>query len=397
VIPAVLTVFACAAWCYLALGRGAFWLGRENDRAMHEALALVPDGFAWPSVAVVIPARNEASFVASTVGSLFAQNYPGSLSVVVVDDHSHDDTRAVAMSAGQAAACPDRLTVIAAPRLPPGWTGKLWAMAHGVDFANNARPPPDFLLLTDADVRYDSNSVAALVSDAVKHQHVLSSLMVQLHCRSLAERICIPAFVFFFQMLYPFAWVNDPRHRTAAAAGGCMLVRRASLAEAGGIGAIQSELIDDVSLGRKLKRVGPIHLALGEAVHSLRPCLSIAAIRHMVVRTAYTQLNRSVLLLGLVVVLMLGVFVAPVVVGMTTDGWIRWLALSTWLVMALLFGPIATRYRVSRLWGIVLPGIALIYLCFTIDSAVQYWLGRGGVWKGRSQGHAGSASEAPGP
>jgi hopene-associated glycosyltransferase HpnB len=348
-------------------------------------------------VTAIIPARNEAAFVGSTVGSLLAQNYPGRLCVVVVDDHSDDDTAGVAARAASAAAAAARLRVIAAPPLPPGWTGKLWAVAQGVDFANEQAPPPEYVLLTDGDVRYDREVLSALAWNAVEDTRVLSSLMVELRCQSLAERTFIPAFVFFFQMIYPFAWVNDPTHRSAAAAGGCMLVRRQTLADAGGIGAIRSDIIDDCALGRLMKRRGEIHIALGESVQSLRPCPSIAAVRHMVVRTAYAQLNHSPWLLALLVLAMLAVFVAPVVLSVGGEGWTRWLALLTWLLMAMLFAPMTRRYRVSALWGLALPAIATVYLLFTIDSAIQHWLGRGGVWKGRSQGHADAASKVLGP
>ena len=396
-IGLVIAASGAAVWAYLALARGGFWLGQENDRVMRDALVDVPDGFDWPAVTAVIPARNESAFVGSTVGSLLRQDYRGLLQVVVVDDHSDDDTAGVASLAAAEAGASDRLTVIAAAPLPPGWTGKLWAVTQGLNLANQAGSPAEFILLTDGDVHYDPDAVSALVWNVVKQRRVLSSLMVGLHCQSFVEHMFIPAFVFFFQMLYPFAWVNDAKHRTAAAAGGCMLVRRQSLADAGGIQAIRSELIDDVALSRRMKRQGPIHLALGAMARSLRPCASFAAIRQMVTRTAYAQLNRSGCLLLGVVAAMLLVFVGPVVVAALGAGWTRALGLSAWFVMAALFVPMARRYHVSPAWGIALPVIASIYLLFTVESAVQHWLGRGGVWKGRAQGHAGDASEATGP
>ena len=385
-IAFIVAASGAGVWLYLALARGGFWRGRDIDRLMHVALDHVPAGFAWPNVTAIIPARNEAAFIGLTVGSLLGQSYRGCLRVIVIDDHSNDDTGRVAARAGAASRF-NRLTVIAAPPLPPGWTGKLWAISQGLDLANEAASPSEFFLLTDGDVRYDADAVSALVWNALQQQRVLSSLMVSLHCQSFAERMFIPAFVFFFQMLYPFAWVNDARHRTAAAAGGCMLVRRRSLADAGGVQAIRSELIDDVALSRRLKRRGPIHLALSDMVHSLRPCPSIFGIRQMVVRTAFAQLNRSVWLLAGVVTAMLVVFVAPVVLFAFGAGWSRWLALAAWLVMAALFVPITRHYRVLPFWGVALPVIAVVYLFFTIESAIQHLLGRGGVWKGRAQGH----------
>ena len=398
-ISLLVAAAGAGAWSYLATARGGFWLGRESDRAMGDALGGVPPGFAWPSVTAVVPARNEAAFVGDTVGSLLGHDYPGRLHVVVVDDHSDDGTADVARRAAEAVSAAGRLTVISAPELPHGWTGKLWAVAQGVNLANGngEAPPSDYVLLTDGDVRYEPGALSALVWNAVDTGCVLSSLMVELNCRSLAERAFIPAFVFFFQMIYPFAWVNDPGHRTAAAAGGCMLVRRETLADAGGIGAIRSDLIDDCALGRRLKRLGPIRLALGESVRSLRSSPSLAAIRHMVVRTAYAQLHRSAWLLAFVVLAMLAVFVAPVILSVVAEGPTRWLAAFAWLAMAVLFVPIARRYRVSPLWGAALPAIASMYLLFTIESAIQHWRGRGGAWKGRSQGHASDTSTVAGP
>ena len=386
---------AAAAWVYLALGRGGFWRGRENDAAMHAALAEVPAGFAWPRVVAVIPARNEAALVGQTVGSLLTQRYAGELSVIVVDDHSDDGTAAVASAAALAAGASERLTVLRAPPLPAGWTGKLWAVAHGTAHAEAVADAPEFLLLTDADIRYEFDAVAALVFAAVRNGWSLSSLMVRLRCQSLAERAFIPAFVFFFQMIYPFAWVNQVKRRLAAAAGGCMLVRRESLRAAGGIAAIRAEIIDDCALGARLKRTGPIHLALGEQVQSLRESASLAGIRQMVVRSAYAQLGYSPAQLAFVVLAMALVFVAPVAVALFADGWTRGLGLAAWLTMASLFYPTTRRFGVGMLWCMALPAIAFVYLLFTVESAVQHWRGRGGVWKGRAQAHAGAMKDMP--
>ena len=359
---------------------------------MHDALRALPKCFVWPRLTVVIPARNEAELVGACVGSLLAQRYPGELDVIVVDDHSDDGTVAEARRAAEAAGQAGRLTVIAAPPLPSGWTGKCWAQAQGIAHAEAAPRPSEYLLLTDADIRYEDDAVAALVSAAVEQGPVLSSLMVKLRCTSVAERALIPAFVFFFQMIYPFAWVNRPQRRLAAAAGGCMLVRRQALAEAGGIAAIRSEIIDDCALGARLKRVGPIHLALGERVQSLRASPSIDAIRRMVVRSAYAQLGYSLWRLCGVVLAMLVVFIVPVAAAVAGSGAARWLGVAAWLLMAMLFLPIARRYRVSPLSGLGLPAIAAVYLVFTVESATRHALGRGGEWKGRAQAHAAETS-----
>lgn len=381
----ILALLACGAWGYLAIGRGGFWRGREDDAPMHRALAGVPPGFAWPRVTAVVPARDEAELIATSVASLLCQRYAGEFTVVLVDDHSEDGTAAIAARTAALLNEAGRLTVISAPPLPAGWTGKLWALATGIAHASRGPEAPDYLWLTDADVHCDVNALSALVWNAVEERLVLSSLMVRLHCESFPERALIPAFVFFFQMIYPFAWVNQASRGTAAAAGGCMLVQRQALADAGGVSAIRGQIIDDCALGRRLKRLGRIHLALADRVQSRRRSPSVAAIRHMVVRSAFAQLGYSFGRLAFVVVAMLAVFVAPVALAALAQGWARGLGIFAWLLMASLFAPIARRYDVSVLWGIALPAIAAAYLAFTIESAVQYRLGRGGQWKGRVQ------------
>ncbi len=393
-IALTLAALACATWVYLAFGRGEFWRALQDDSAMHEALrelqrdTLTRAGPAtsWPRVVAIIPARNEAELIATTVESLLAQRYAGEFSIVVVDDHSEDETAAIATGSAKDAGLSKRLTVLASPPLPAGWTGKLWATAQGVAHAENLAEPPLFLLFTDADIRYEPDAVAALVFSAVEKELVLSSLMVKLRCESLAERMSIPAFVFFFQMLYPFAWVNQKNRRTAAAAGGCMLVRRESLREAGGIASIRNELIDDCALARRLKPHGPIHLVLGEHVQSLRAYPSLHDIRRMVARSAYAQLRFSPWRLAMVVLAMLVIFIAPVALAVAGEGWARALALTAWGSMALLFVPMLQRCRASSWWALALPAIAAAYLAFTIESAFQHFRGRGGVWKGRVHG-----------
>lgn len=385
-IGLLLAVSALAVWVILAVGRGGFWLGRENDANLHENLANVAADRCWPSVCAIIPARNEAEFIGTTTASLLSQGYPGRLSVMVVDDNSDDGTAAIAAAAAAGGAPGSSLTVLSAPPLPPGWTGKLWALAQGIDTASAvAGPPPDYWLLTDADVLWPPDAVAALVLSAEDEGLTLSSLMVALRCESPAERAFIPAFVFFFQMIYPFAWVNDPHRRIAAAAGGCLLVRRTALLAADGIASIKGAIIDDCALGARLKRIGPIRLALSATVRSLRPCPSFMEIRRMVVRTAFAQLHFSVFGLLLVVAAMLLVFVAPVLLSVAAGGLTRLIALTSWMLMVILYAPMARRYGVSPLRGIALPLIAATYLLLTIESAYQYRRGSGGVWKGRAQ------------
>ena len=244
---------------------------------------------------------------------------------------------------------------------------------------------PDYLLFTDADIVYEPDVLTGLVARAQAGSLVLTSLMVKLRCESFAERLFVPAFIFFFQMLYPFAWVNDPRRATAGAAGGCMLVRRDVLRQSGGMAAIRDALIDDCALGKNLKSFGPIWLGLTERVRSIRAYPAVADIRRMVARTAYAQLRYSPLLLAGTVVGLALTYLAPVALTLFADGLAQYLGLVTWLMMAFAFRPTLRLYRMSALWGLALPVIAAIYMAFTLDSAYQHARGRGGMWKGRAQ------------
>jgi hopene-associated glycosyltransferase HpnB len=377
----LLASMVVAIWVYLLLGRGGFWLGRERDDAAGAGQG------PWPTIAAVIPARDEAESVGRTVTSLLQQDYPGEFSVVLVDDQSRDKTAQVAREAAASLGETARLTVLPGRALPAGWTGKLWAQQQGVEAASAIAPPPDYLLLTDADIVYAPHALKALVARARSGGYALTSLMAKLRCTTLAERFFIPAFIFFFQMLYPFAWANDPRRATAAAAGGCMLVRREALVQAGGMAAIRNALIDDCSLAKKLKAHGPIWIGLTQSVSSIRGYPALADIRHMVSRTAYAQLRYSpVMLVGTVVGLGL-TFIAPVVLAVFAAGAARFLGLAAWLLMALALQPTLRFYRVSPLWGAALPAIAALYMAFTVDSAYQHWRGRSGMWKGRAQGN----------
>jgi hopene-associated glycosyltransferase HpnB len=370
-------------WLYLLAARGGFWLAGERDDD-GPAASGAADG-PWPAVAAIIPARDEAACVGDTVASLIRQDYPGLLHVIVVDDQSRDGTAQAARDAAAALGAADRLTVVPGRALPAGWTGKLWAQQQGVELAEAMALAPDYLLFTDADIVYEADVLENLVARAQAGGLVLTSLMVKLRCASFAERLFIPAFIFFFQMLYPFAWVNDPRRATAGAAGGCMLVRRDVLRAAGGMAAIRTALIDDCALGKNLKNFGPIWLGLTERVHSIRAYPAVADIRRMVARTAYAQLRYSPLLLAGTVVGLALTYLAPVVLTLFADGLAQYFGLVTWLMMALAFKPTLRLYRLSALWGLALPAIAAIYMAFTLDSAYQHARGRGGMWKGRAQ------------
>ena len=362
-----------SAWLYLLFGRGSFWLARERD---DRNLPAAPPAI-WPSVVAVAPARNEADVAARSIGSLLAQDYPGDLRVILVDDNSDDGTGDVARALDSGG----RLTVMTGAPLPAGWTGKLWAQSQGIAAAG----APDYLWLTDADIAHAPGNLRALVTRAEGGGLALTSLMAKLTVQTGPERLLIPAFVFFFDMLYPFAWVNDPKRRTAAAAGGCMLVRRQALESAGGVAAIRGAIIDDCALGALMKRQGPIWLGLTERAQSLRPYADLSEIARMVSRSAYAQLGYSPwLLLGTLIGMALVYLVAPVLT-VFADGWARWMGVAAWLAMAISFQPILRLYRRSPLWGLALPVIGALYTGFTLQSALDVWAGRGGMWKGRAQ------------
>ncbi len=370
----VLAGISAVVWLVLLAGRGLFWLGRVRD----DTVPAVPA--AWPSVAVVIPARNEAAVIWESVGSLLRQDYPGTLTVIVVDDDSSDGTGALAKTAAEGSS--RAVTVIESRHLPAGWTGKLWAVSQGVAEAAKIAAP-DYLLLTDADIVHASDTLSWLVAHAAGNGTVLTSLMAKLRCDSFAERSHVPAFIYFFEMLYPFAWVRRPEAETAAAAGGCALLKSDALRSVGGIDSIRNALIDDCSLAKRLKRVGPIWLGLTERVRSIRPYDTLADVRQMIARSAYAQLNFSpLLLIGTLLGLAL-TFLAGPLLAIFAHGLARWIGLAVWAAMALSFVPTLRFYKLSPLWGIALPGTAALYALYTVDSAWQHWCKRGGQWKGR--------------
>jgi hopene-associated glycosyltransferase HpnB len=376
-----------ASWLYLLLGRGFFWLGRERDDQ-------APAGQgSWPFVVAVIAARDEAECVGDTVASLLRQDYPGIFAVILVDDQSRDGTAQIARDAAAALGAADRLTVISGRSLPAGWTGKLWAQSQGVEVAEAMAEPPDYILFTDADIVYVPEELRKLVARARAGGTVLTSLMAKLRCESFAERMFVPAFIFFFQMLYPFAWANDPRRSTAAAAGGCMLVRRETLRAAGGMASIRNALIDDCALAKRLKAHGPIWIGLTDGVCSARAYPAVEDIRKMVSRTAYAQLQYSPLILLGTVAGLAATYLFPVLLALFASGLPRIIGVAAWLSMALAFQPILRFYRVSPLWGVALQVIAATYMAFTLDSAYQHARGRGGMWKGRAQANLQDANQ----
>jgi hopene-associated glycosyltransferase HpnB len=373
-----------AIWLHMIFGRGMFWLMRERDDRSEPAEPAV-----WPSITAVVPARDEADVIARSIGGLLTQDYPGDFRVILVDDQSTDGTAEIAAEAARAAWAADRLEVMSGHALPAGWTGKLWAVSQGVERASAGAP--DYLLLTDADIGHAPDNLRHLAARAQAGGYVMVSLMAKLSCINAAERFLIPAFVYFFDMLFPFGQVNRPKSRVAAAAGGCMLVRREALEAAGGIASIRHEIIDDCALGRRMKAQGPIWLGLTQRAVSLRPYQTVAEIGRMVSRSAYAQLGYSVLVLAGVIAGMVLTYVAPPAAAIFGSGLLRLMGLAAWALMAISFWPMLRFYRLSPLWGLALPVIGAAYTWFTVQSAIQVWRGRGGMWKGRAQAMAGNA------
>jgi hopene-associated glycosyltransferase HpnB len=369
---------AVLIWAYLLLGRGAFW---QIGRVIVRGGAPGPK----PRVAVIIPARNEAAVIAQSMASLLEQAGE-SLHIFLIDDGSSDGTAQIARQTATSLGKLTSLTVLEGQTLPPGWTGKLWAVNQGVEAARAFAP--DFLLLTDADIAHSPATIPSLVALAENGGYDLVSCLVKLHCRGLAEKLLIPAFGFFFFQLYPPAWVSDSKRSTAGAAGGCLLIRPEALARAGGIEAIRSEIIDDCALARAVKRGGgKLWLGLTEASASIRPHGSFAGIGQMISRTAFNQLHHSILLLlGAVAGLSVTYLLAP---GLLFSQYPEPMALGAvaWVLMAAAYLPMVRSYRLNPLWALTLPLAALFYLGATIHSAIKFWLGRGGEWKGRVQDH----------
>jgi hopene-associated glycosyltransferase HpnB len=384
-IAVAVSLIPLAIWAYLLFGRGWFWLCGERDDSAAAANKVRNEADVWPSLVAIIPARDEADMIAHSVGSLLRQDYSGPFSVVVVDDQSTDGTAAVASTAASDAGAAERLKIVTGNGPPPGWTGKLSAMRQGLAEVEAGAQAPEFVLFTDADIAYAPHVLTRLVAIARAKNSVLTSLMVKLRCESAAERWLAPAFVFFFQMLYPFAWVNDRRRPTAAAAGGCMLVRRETLHAAGGLEAVQSALIDDCALGALMKGQGPIWLGLTESVDSLRAYPTFADFHRMVARSAFAELRYSPLRLVGAIGGMALVYVTPPLFAIFARGGAQVAGAVAWAMMALALAPTLRLYRRPFVGGLALPGIAAAFLAFTFDSALQYWRGRGGYWKGRVQ------------
>ena len=374
-------------WIFLLLFWGQFW--QANQRLENNNIELSH----YPSICAIIPARNEADVLPISLKSLLNQEYFGKFSIILIDDQSTDKTGEIAQNIANHLNQSDRLKVILGKPLPVGWSGKLWAMEQGIQSVKNQGLSPDYFLFTDADIEHHSTNLKELVTKAEKENLALTSLMVLLRCDSFWEKFLIPAFVFFFQKLYPFPWVNNPQNKMAAAAGGCILIRRDRLEEIGSIPSLREALIDDCTLAQKIKGLSAhgnptaIWLGLTEKTKSLRPYDSLDTIWTMIARTAYTQLNYSpFLLLGTVLGMSLVYLAAPVILllGFYLESKNLIIISSlTWLLMAIAYLPTLRLYKLSPLWSLSLPIIALFYNLMTIDSALRHWRGQGGGWKGR--------------
>ncbi len=363
-------------WMVLIWGWGNFW---RCDQKLEMGENSELDSY--PAVCIVIPARNEADLLPITLRSLKNQTYKGTIHIILVDDQSTDGTADIAKT--------EDVTIISSQPLPTGWTGKLWAMEQGTLLAQNAQTlNPDYILLTDADICHDRHNLENLVAKAQADNLDLTSIMVRLRCESVWEQWLIPAFVFFFQKLYPFAWVNNPQKSMAAAAGGCILIKSEALSRIGGIKSIRQALIDDCALAQAVKSSGgKIWLGLSNLTTSLRPYPNLDTIWDMVARTAYTQLNYSPLLLLGTLVGMGIIYILPVI------GLIFSLVLGKFLIaiasclaltlMTVSYYPTIKFYQCPWVLSFCLPAIAFLYTLMTLDSALRHWQGKGGAWKGR--------------
>ena len=371
-----------AIWAYLLLARGRFWR---------------PDTLPAPGpgvrarVVAVVPARNEAEHIAQAVGSLLTQRWDGQVHVIVVDDGSTDGTAEVARRAAAAAGAENRLTVICGEALPQGWSGKLWAMSQGVRAAQ--RLEPQYLLFTDADIEHAEDSVSALVAQAERQRRDLVSVMVRLSSVTWAERCLIPAFVFFFFKLYPPAWIAERGRRTAGAAGGCILIRPAALARAGGLEAIRGAIIDDCALAARVKASGgSLWLGLSSTTRSLRVYGSFGEIGAMISRTAFNQLRHSWWLLGASLAGLALTYVTPPLLVASAAPLCMGLGAAAWLLMTIAYLPMVRFYGLPHGYALLLPVVAIFYAGATLHSAVRYAAGRGGQWKGRAQDVRGGGS-----
>jgi hopene-associated glycosyltransferase HpnB len=385
-VPSLAIIPACLSlliWIVLTFFRGAFWQlsAFDDDIAVHESPP------SWPRVVAIVPGRDEAETIARTVESLVAQDYPGEFHIIIVDDNSKDATASIAQDTAQARGASERVAVLRGAPLQPGWIGKSWALDQGI--AQAASFSPDYFFFTDADIVHAPDTARRLVARAESGGLDLVSLMVLWQLKTLPERLLIPALVYFFLQLYPPKWIADAKSRTAGAAGGCLLLRRSALECIGGISTIRGEVIDDCALARTVKRSGgKIWTGVTRKSVSMRVYATFAEIRDMIARTAFTQLGYSApLLLGTVAGMVL-TYLLPVTLAFDTQPLVWRLSITAWALMTITYLPTVRFYRLSPLWAPLLPAVAAFYSYATCVSAMRYWRGRGGQWKGRAQAPA---------
>lgn len=369
--------------------RGGFWRIYPAKAPLQRAAALRESSATENPlrIAVIIPARNEADVVDRVVRSLLRQAGQNAIHIFLVDDGSTDSTAQVARAAATAIGQPEGLTVVPGTPLPSGWSGKLWALEQGIELARQTNP--DFFLFTDADIEHAPDSLSSLIAISRSGPYDLASFMVKLHCQTVAEKLLIPAFVYFFFKLYPPRWIANPGRSTAGAAGGCILIRPAALEKAGGIAAIRQEVIDDCSLAARVKHAGGrLWLGVSATTRSIRPYGSFSEIGRMISRSAFSQLRHSTLLVLLSMIGMAATYLLPpalVLGGYRTTPAALGMGAAAWLLMIVSCVPVLRLYRLSPLWALGLPVAAVFYMGATFHSAVKYWSGRGGQWKGRIQ------------
>jgi hopene-associated glycosyltransferase HpnB len=376
----ILGIVTLAIWLHLFFGRGWFWRVKNFDANEDRAKPQV----VFPKIVAVVPARNEAKTIGEVVTSLVRQDYWGAFFIVIVDDHSDDETAAIANRVSMEHGAEEKVRVVTASALPAGWTGKLWALNEGVVTADAEAPA--FYWFTDADITHAPDALRRLVARAEQNNLGLASFMVLLQAKTLPERALIPAFLYFFLMLYPPRWIVDEDLSTAGAAGGCVLLRREALDRIGGLASIRGEVIDDCALARAVKESGGrVWMGLTRESASLRAYGTFGEIRDLIARTAFTQLRYSTLFLAGTLAGMFLTYLAPVMLLFVHDSTARLLGLLAWVLMTLSFLPTVRFYRLSAAWAPLLPLTALFYSYATWLSAVRYWMGKGGLWKGRAQ------------
>lgn len=375
----IIGFLSLAIWIFLLFARGAFWRLRAFDTDREN----IPAPANWPNVIAIVPARNEAATIARCVASLARQDYAGEFRVIVVDDHSDDGTAEIALRSFRENNAAMRVNVQSASPLPPGWTGKLWALNNGLQSVQTS--PPAYYWFTDADIVHSPDTLQQMVARAEANSLDLTSLMVLLQAKTFAERALIPAFLYFFLKLYPPRWIAEPRARTAGAAGGCILLRADALKKIGGLAAVRGEVIDDCALASRVKRSGGrLWMGVTRSSISLRLYEHWSELRDMIARTAFTQLRYSLFLLVATLLGLLVTYLAPIFLLFTHHPETRLLGLAAWALMTMSYLPTIRFYRLSPLWAPTLPFAASFYSYATVLSAVRFWLGRGGQWKGRA-------------